>query len=179
MPEEIEVPTEHLHETLAEHAEHDEGGPWIGKAALSAAVIAVAAAIASLLAGHHANEAMLEQMQATDKWAYYQAKGIKSAVLESKVQLLEAMGKTAPPEEQAHIAKYEQEQKKIEEEGHELESSSRAHMERHTTLARAVTIFQIAIALAAIAVLVRRRGLWYGSMALGLGAAYFLVQGIR
>jgi hypothetical protein len=179
MPEEIEVPTEQLHETLAEKAEHAEGGPWIGKAALSSALIAVAAAVASLLASHHANEAMLEQMQATDKWAYYQAKGIKSAVLDSKVQLLEALGKPTATDEKAHVAKYEEEQHEIEDEGHELESSSRAHRERHSTLARAVTIFQIAIALAAISVLVRRRTLWYGSMALGLGAAFFLVQGIR
>jgi hypothetical protein len=187
MPEEIEVPTEHLHETMMEKAEghhghgHEGGGEargWVTGVALSSALIAVAAAIAALLAGHHANEAMLEQMQASDQWAFYQAKGIKSAVLDSKLQLLEALGKEVHAEDRAKLAGYEGEQHKIEEIGHEREASSRAHMEKHNVLARAVTLFQIAIALAAIAVLVRRRTLWLGSIGLGVAGAVFLVQGI-
>jgi hypothetical protein len=181
MPEEIEVPTEQLHETLHERAEESEATPqgrWIAQVAISSALIAVAAAIASLLAGHHANEAMLEQMQATDQWAFYQAKGIKSAVLDAKLALLAAMGKEALPEEHRKLSGYEGEQKKIEETGHELEASSRVHMERHNVLARAVTVYQIAIAMAAIAVLVRRRRLWFLSVALGLIGSGFLIQGI-
>ncbi len=177
MPEEIEVPTEHLHETLKEHAE-EQPVRWIGKAALSSALVAVAAAIASLLAGHHANEAMLEQMQATDQWAFYQAKGIKAAVLESRLELLDAMGKPAPASERQKLDAYDAQQRVIEDHGHELERSSRAHMERHNMLARAVTIFQIAIAMAAIAVLVRRRSLWFVSMAFGVAAAWFLARGV-
>jgi DNA polymerase II large subunit len=177
MPEEIEVPTEHLHETLKEHAE-EQPVRWIGKAALSAALVAVAAAIASLLAGHNANEAMLEQMQATDQWAFYQAKGIKAAVLETRFQLLEAMGKPVAAGEQQKLAAYDEQQHVIEEQGHELERSSQHHMQRHSVLARSVTIFQISIAMAAIAVLVRKRPLWFLSMAFGAAGAWFLVRGI-
>jgi hypothetical protein len=181
MPEEIEVPTEQLHETLHEKAEEAESSPhsrWIAQVAISSALIAVAAAIASLLAGHHANEAMLEQMQATDQWAFYQAKGIKAAVLDSKLQLLMALGKEVRDEDRARVASYEGEQKKIEETGHEMEASSRGHMQRHNVLARAVTVYQIAIAMAAIAVLVRRRRLWFLSVALGLIGTGFMIQGI-
>src|SRR5580704_8937616 len=97
MPEEIEVPTEHLNEALDEeahkndHEHHGHGGKkgghaakhtnWIPGVALSAAVMAVCAAIAALLAGHHANEGVLDQITASDRWAEFQAKGIKSAVL--------------------------------------------------------------------------------------------------
>ncbi len=177
MPEEIEVPTEHLHETLHEKAE--EGGPrWIAQVAISSALLAVAAAVASLLAGHHANEAMLEQMQATDRWAFYQAKGIKSAVLESKLQLLEALGKPTNQAEHDKLAKYDGEQKEIEEKGKEFESSSGGHMARHNVLARAVTVYQIAIAMGAIAVLVRRRRVWFLSVVLGVIGTGFLIQGL-
>src|SRR5579871_104386 len=127
MPEEIEVPTEHLHEKMEEEAEH--GGRWVARVAVSSALLAVAAAIAALLAGHHANEAMLEQMQATDQWAFFQAKGIKAAVLESKIQLLEAFGKENKPDDRARLEQYETERKKIEETGHELERSSKKHMD--------------------------------------------------
>jgi len=191
MPEEIEVPTEQLHETMKEEAEHHHHHPhhhkpagpegavtWIGKAALSSALIAVAAAIASLLAGHSANEAMLEQMQATDQWSYYQAKGIKAAVLESKLQLLDALGKPTAAEDRSKLSGYEDERRKIEEKGQELENSSRLHMVRHGVLARSVTVFQIAIAMAAIAVLVRRRSLWLLSVALGVVGGFFLAQGL-
>ena len=182
MPEEIEVPTEHLHETLKEEAEkhHHSSSEisWISQVALSSALIAVLAAIASLLAGHHANEAMLEQMEATDQWAFYQSKGIKAAVLDSKLQLLAALGKETKPEDQTKLSGYEGEQGKIEEKGHELEGSSKKHMQEHNILARSVTIFQIAIAMAAISVLVRKRPLWYLSVLLGLGGTFFLVQAL-
>jgi hypothetical protein len=176
MPEEIEVPTEHLHEKMGEEAE--EKGGWISRVAVSSALLAVAAAISALLAGHHANEAMLEQMKATDKWAYFQAKGIKAAVLDSRNQLLESLGKAVSPDDRKKIAKYEAEQTDIKNEADELDQSSEAHMERHTQLARAVTIFQVAIAMGAIAVLARRPKLWVVSLGLGAAGLVFLVLGL-
>jgi hypothetical protein len=52
--------------------------------ALSTAILAVLAAIASLLSGEHANEAMMNQIEASDQWGHYQAKSIKAAVLDAK-----------------------------------------------------------------------------------------------
>jgi len=178
MPEEIEVPTEHLHEKMEEEAEHEQRAGWIAKVAVSSALLAVAAAISALLAGHHANEAMLEQMQATDQWAFYQAKGIKASVVQSKIEMLDALGKPTNGPEHARVNKYEGEQKEIEEKGHELEHSSEHHMEVHGAFARAVTIFQIAIAMGAIAVLARRPKLWFVSLALGFAGLVFLVLGL-
>jgi uncharacterized protein DUF4337 len=180
MPEEIEVPTEHLHETIHERLE-EESGPgarWITAVALTAAILAVLAAIASLLAGHHANEAMLEQIQASDSWAFYQAKSIKGSVLETRLELLAALGKPVPPADQKKLAGYESEGKQIEERGKELEGSSRNHMAHHNVLARAVTVLQIAIALAAVAVLTRRRQVWYLSLLLGLVGAGLIGQSL-
>ena len=176
MPEEIEVPTEHLHEKMEEEAEHKGG--WVSRVAVSSALLAVVAAISALLAGHHANEAMLEQMKATDQWAFYQAKGIKSAVLEAKLEMMDALGKPGTAAEHAKIATYAQEQQKIEDQGHELEHSSADHMEHHGQLAREVTIFQIAIAMGAIAVLARRPKLWWLSLGLGAGGLWFLIFGL-
>ncbi len=47
------------------------------------------------------------------------------------------------------------------------EAASADHMKHHVVLARSVTFFQIAIALAAIAVLTKKSGLWLASLALG------------
>src|SRR6202171_4283311 len=84
--EEAEVPLEHLQEQVHHSAEHS-GETWISWVALSTAILAVLAAIAGLLSGKHANEAMMSQIEASDQWGYYQAKSIKASVLEAKMSL--------------------------------------------------------------------------------------------
>jgi hypothetical protein len=177
MSEEMEVPTEHLHESLQEAAEKSNNN-WILMVALTAAVLAVLAALASLLASYHVNEAMIEQLKASDQWAYYQAKGIKHEILDSKIEILKSLGKARSSQDQSKSAQYEQQQKEIELTARDAGKSSTEHMEIHHILARAVTLFQIAIAVSAIAVLTRKKWMWYGSIALGLGGILFLLQGI-
>ena len=176
MPEEIEVPTEHLHEKMEEEAEH--GKKWVMRVAVSSALLAVAAAICALFAGGRANEAILKQMQATDQWAFYQAKGIKASVTQSRLDTLDALGKPVTAEEKAKIAKYDGEQKQIEEQGHALEDESELLMHSHEHLALAVTFFQIAIAIGAIAVLAKIPPLWFASLGVGAGGLYFMAVGL-
>src|SRR6059058_4509644 len=92
--EESEVPLEHLQEHVHHSAEHSRER-WISWVALSTAILAVLAAIAGLLSGKHANEAMMNQIQASDQWGYYQAKSIKAAVLDVKMSLLGNIGQTS------------------------------------------------------------------------------------
>ncbi len=179
MPEEIEVPTEHLHEKMQEETEEakEERG-WIARVAVSSAILAVAAAITALLASHHSDEAILEQMRATDQWSYYQAKGIKLAILQGNIEQMQSEGKQIAPERAAKVASYQSEMKEIEDKGHELEQASADHMHHHVWFARGVTAFQIAIAMGAIAVLARRPKLWLVSLALGGAGAAFLGLGL-
>src|SRR5262249_10855137 len=155
---------------------HGAVPPWIGRVALSSAIIAVAAAVGALMAGHYANEAMLEQMKATDQWAYYQAQGIKDNVLQSKIDLLDALEEKPSEKDQEKVKEYGKEQKEIETEGKKLEEESEHHMKQHSVLARSVTTFQVAIAMAAISVLTKVKNLWYVSLLLGVVGAYFMTQ---
>src|SRR5258708_10759794 len=84
--EEAEVPLEHLHEQVHHRAEHS-GETWISWGALSTAILAVLAAIAGLLSGQHANEAMMNQIEASDQWNYYQPKSSKASGLDAKMSL--------------------------------------------------------------------------------------------
>src|SRR5664279_3350766 len=161
LPEEMEVPTEHLHEDM-EHAAHHSGETWIVFVALSSALLAVLAAACSLLAGHYANEAMIEQIQASDQWAFYQAKGIKSSILESKMDLLKQMGKEADPKDVKNGDRYKEEQAEIKREATEKQEGSVKHLVQHNALSKGVTLFQIAIAICAISALTRKKWLWYG-----------------
>ena len=164
--EELEDPTEKLKETMEAAEEQKE--KWTLHVALSTAIIAVLAAIAGLYGNHHANEAMLDQIKASDKWAYYQSKSIKSEIAASTAQMLSAIGKPLPPEK---------DKADIKEQAEEAEKSSESHMRQHIVLSRSVTIFQIAIAISAIAILTRKKLMWYVSMALALAGIYFLVAG--
>jgi hypothetical protein len=170
--EEAEVPLEHLHEEIQHQAEHG-GAPWISWVALSTAILAVLAAIAGLLSGSHANEAMMNQIQASDQWGYYQAKGIKAAVLEAKTTL--ASAETARDKEKA--AQYQEEQSEIKREAEHKQTEAKANFHKHEVFARSVTMFQIAIAIAAISALTKKRRFWFVSLVFGLAGVVFLVLG--
>ena len=177
MPEEIEVPTEHLHEHM-EHEAHHSGEKWIVFVALSSALLAVCAAASALLAGHHANEAMIEQIQSSDQWAFYQAKGIKSAVLESKTELLTALGKDVSEKDLEKVKHYKEEQEKIQDNAKEKQESAEQHLKHHNKLAKSVTIFQVAIALGAISALTKRKSLWVASLVLGVAGLVLFALGL-
>src|SRR5437868_15047274 len=106
--EESEVPLEHLHEHVKETAEHS-GAAWISWVALSTALLAVLAAIAGLLSGKYVNEAMMNQIEASEQWNYYQATSIKASVLDAKMAL------SAMPleKDREKTAKYQEEESEI------------------------------------------------------------------
>ncbi len=149
-------------------------------------MIAVLAAIASLLAGNWANdallrknEALLAQTQASDQYAYYQAKGIKKALAEYQFVL------TKDPGDQAAVDKYGQQQTDIKKTADEdvakvteANDAAEGQLEKHHHGALAVTLFQIAIALSAMSALLRRKSFWGLSVALALAGSAFLAYGI-
>lgn len=180
--EEYENYAENVHEHSNEHAEHaaHHGGAkdkWIVYVAMTTAVFAVLAAITGLLAGDHADEAMLSQIHASDQWAYYQAKGIKAEVLTNSDKLLIAIGKKPSAQDSAKIKQYKKEQDDISKEANAAETESHEHVAKHKVLARGVTLFQIAIAIGAIAIIVKRKPLWVASMGFAAIGIYFLLQG--
>ena len=171
--EEPEVPLEHLHEHVHETAEHS-GELWISWVALSTAILAVLAAIASLLSGQHANDAMMDQIEASDKWNYYQAKSIKAAVLDAKTELAGAPNES----DESKRARYEKEQEEIKSDAGAREGAAKSNFHRHEVYARAVAMFQIAIAVAAISALTKKRHFWTVSLLFGVAGCIFFALGM-
>jgi hypothetical protein len=169
--EEAEVPLEDLTEHIHHSAEH--GASWISWVALSTAVLAVLAAITGLLAGARVNEAMMNQIEASDRWAYYQAKGIKASVLDAKMSL------STQPNEQDHAKaeRYQEEQNEIQKDAKEKETEAKTNFHQHEVFSRGVTMFQIAIAVAAISALTAKRRFWVVSLGFGAAGCVFLVLG--
>src|SRR5215471_19977121 len=171
--EETEVPLEHLHEHVKESAEHS-GAAWISWVALSTAILAVLAAIAGLLSGQHVNEAMMNQIESSDQWNYYQAKGIKASVLDAKMSLSGAPNES----DKSKRDRYEKEQEEIKSEAEHKEAAAKSNFHQHEVFARGVTMFQIAIAIAAISALTRKRRFWIVSLLFGIAGCVFLALGM-
>ncbi|MEP6699559.1 MAG: DUF4337 family protein, partial [Verrucomicrobiota bacterium] len=129
--------------------------------------------IAGLLSGRHANEAMMSQIQASDQWGYYQAKSIKASVLDAKMTLTAVS--TEKDKEKA--AQYQEEQAEIKREAEHKQAEAKSNFHKHEIFARSVTMFQIAIAIAAISALTKRRRFWFVSLVFGLAGGVFLVLG--
>ncbi|HEX4708767.1 MAG TPA: DUF4337 family protein [Candidatus Udaeobacter sp.] len=172
--EEAEVPLEPLHEQVHHTAEHSRER-WISWVALSTAILAALAAIAGLLSGRHVNEAMMSQIEASDQWGYYQAKSIKASVLDAKM----ALAGTRAESDQSKRDRYEKEQEQIKSEAEHKEAAAKSNFRKHEVFAGGVTMFQIAIAVAAISALTRRRPFWIVSLVFGaIGCAFLLVAAI-
>lgn len=166
MPEEMESPTEKLEEHIHEAAEHAKED-WLRWCALMSAVFAVMAALSGLVSSGYANTAMIEQIKASDQWGYYQAKGVKALIVEN----------SAKPDA-TKLQRYKQEEESIHEAAQKLTESSEKHMEQHEITARAVTCFQVSIALIAIVVLTKRRRFLFLSAGLGIAGFVFLAMGV-
>lgn len=168
--------------------EKEKRDSWTKFVSLSMICLAVLAAVATQRgAGYSSatmkqlNEATFNQAEASDQWAYYQAKGIKQSILEQERDRLNALGTPEPKTLVAltdRIARYEKEKKDITAEAKKLEAKrdeARAAATHAADAGRemglATTIFQIAIALGGICLVVKKRWLWYCSMTAGAGAA--------
>ncbi len=175
MEEEYEVPSPHEHE-LEEAVEKERDG-LTQKIALMTAILATIGALISYQSGSAQNEAMflknqsiLKQAEASDQWAFYQAKSVKAHLDDAVASLSSA------PEIKARFladkAKEDRQKGEIQADAQKLEADSRklgqeseAKLKPHERLALALTFIQIAIALAAITVLTRKRWLLWGSVA--------------
>lgn len=182
LKEQLDEATEHAHGHGA-HGAHGSGAAvsWILYLSLSTALLAALAAVASLESGSYANdalaqknEAVLHQAKASDQWSYYQAKGIKSVVYST--QPGEHFREEAEREhdEQEGIKKAAED---FEKQAEAANARSEALFHVHHSFAQAVTVFQVAIALAAIAALTKRRAMWLVSLATGAGGLFFLLRG--
>ena len=151
---------------------------WVMGVALTAAVLAVLAAITALFAEHCANEAMILQIKSSDQWSYYQSKGIKANLVSTRIELLTVLGKTVADKDRKKLKQYKEDQERILKEAEEKQHESERGLARHLVLARSLTMFQIGIAVAAIAVLTKRRSFWLASLALGIAGVAQIAFGM-
>ncbi len=172
-----EVPTEHLHEHT-EHAAKHGGERWTLGVALSSALLAALAAVASLQAGHHANEAMISQITAANEWSFFQSKSIKESQLKSKMDIFTALDKPVSEADKKKAEEYVVDKEIIQEGAKEKEKEAQHELKTHEMFAKSVTLFQIAISIGAISALTKRKRFWFVSLICGVVGLWFFAQAI-
>ncbi|CAK0738374.1 Membrane protein [Gammaproteobacteria bacterium] len=171
----------HVHGAHDHEVEHEaHHGPGLAQQiAIFTAILSTLGAVISYQGGDtenramlYKNEAVLQKSLASDQWNYFQAKSTKGHLMEMAANL-------APPDKQEYYKKqaekYNQEKKEImakaeeyDKKSEEANHESEHHMHPHHKLAQSMTFIQIAISLASITVLTRKRWLF---IAAGIAAA--------
>ncbi len=160
-----------------EHGGH--GGGMINQIAMFTAIIATVGAIFAYMggatqanAGLYKNNAALKKTEASNQWNFFQAKSTKQSLAELARDL------TAKDEDkakyQAKIDRYEGEKAEIKTKAEALEAEatewdhrSDEQMHQHHRWAQATTVLQVAIALAAIALLTKKKWLEWAMFGVG------------
>jgi len=178
------------HDHQVEHATQHGGDEFTSRLAVLTAILSTIGAIFGYMGGHsqnaallYKNEAAIQKTSASNQWNYYQAKSNKQNLAELSVTL--TSGDAQEKFRQA-IERYKKEKEEIKVDAEKLEAAakaadqkSEAEMHVHERWALATTLLQVAIALAAITLLSRKRWMLvgvYGASALGLiaGAMCYL-----
>lgn len=168
----------------------DKKEPWLNWLALTTVILALCATMATFKGGGYSTKSVLSQTQASDQWAFYQAKSIKGYLYElhrDKLQLeLMAQGASFKAEAvgeynkrietaQVKIKKYEEEKDEIARKAKALEEFRTECGAHSAAFGMGVIFLQIAIVLSSIAALLKKKPLWYGGLAVGvLGIVHFL-----
>jgi hypothetical protein len=164
-----------------EHAEHAVRDPFVGRVSITIAVLAVLAAVTNSLeqletakAITDSSRAVLAQNQASDQWAFYQAKSMKKHIYtlaaDEGFPNSDKYRKTAAKEAADGDAITRQAQV-FEKKREAFNEGVELHETRHHWLAAGATLIEIGIAIATVAIITRRNAWWLASVLLGAGGA--------
>src|ERR1700682_3656290 len=173
---------------LPETGEEHGNNPLVLPVSLTISILAVFVAGITLL-GHRAHtEELLLQSQATDQWAFYQAKNIRLHEMQSMVDLLGAITpldteKTDTLREKysKEVKRYNSDKENISEKAKELEKDRDALSRRADRFDGGEALVEIGLVICSITLLTKRRGFWIAGILIGgagivLAATGFLVH---
>ena len=163
-----------------------------GVAAVWIAILAMFLAICSVAGGNAGDEEILNQEKSTNAYSYFQAKTIRASQFSLMADNLEvqlaALGNQIPAEErqtvQERLDRYRSEAARLNAERQEIlewamskEGARENWSKVGPSFDTGEALFQIAIVLASITILIKRRVFLYPSVAVGIIALLFMLNG--
>jgi uncharacterized protein DUF4337 len=165
---------------------------WLNFLALTTVILAVCATLSTFKGGGYSTKSVMSQTQASDQWAFFQSKSIKSYIYEmqrDKLQLeLKALGgklskevsdeyATRIDDYTKKIEKYDKEKAEIQSEAKRFESIRNDAQKHSQIFGIAVIYLQIAILLSSIAALLKKKALWILGVAVGCAGVVYFANG--
>ena len=184
MPE-VEIPK-------PEELEEIRNKGFTRRVAITTAIYAVMLAIAALGGNNAMKDMLLAQQQASDQWAFYQAKVIREHEyrIQQKrleVELAERGAGMAPEARQQYEAllaeftaetkRYNTEKKDIEKDAKDLEHKRDVNRQRDPYFDFAEVLLQIAIVMSSVSILSSSRLMYGLSLILALGGTFLMING--
>lgn len=166
---------------------------WLNILALTTVILALGATVSTLSVGKYSNRSILKQTQASNQWAYYQAKSIKGYLYELQKEKLETdlrlLPASAPPEVvqdyknriesySSNIKRYEAEKQDIQKQALALETERDQASVHSQQFGIAVILLQLAILLSSIASVMKKKPIWILGIFLGLAGFIYIANGL-
>jgi hypothetical protein len=156
--------------------EKEKREAWTKYVSLTVVVIAVFASIAAQWGGKYSSRTQMSQAQASDQWNYYQAKSVKQHLFETiGKQTLKNINPSDPEyaKEQKEfkdaVAKYESDKAAAKAKAEEFEKTRDNASKLGAKVGLAVSFFSVAIAMASICTVTKKKPLWFIAMLLAAG----------
>jgi hypothetical protein len=166
---------------------------WLTYMAITTILIAVAATLSTFKGGGFSTRSLLNQTKASDQWAFFQSKSIKSYIYDMRRENLELQLISLEKQKgnEALITKYndmiEDYTKKVKNYESEKEAitkvatgfeNDRDECKKHSDkFGMAVIFLQISILLSSIATLSKKRFVWICSLVLGVTGIFYFIDG--
>lgn len=165
---------------------------WLNYLALTTVIFAVFATLSTFKGGGFSTRSVMSQSQASDQWAFYQAKAIKSYIYQMQKESLELKLLELPKSTTDEVAnsykekiadykikieKHDQEKTELQEKAKQLEGIRDESQKHSQAFGMAIIFLQISILLSSIAGLLKKKMVWYGGIATGLVGLFYFVDG--
>ena len=166
--------------------------PWLNYLALTTVILAVGATLATFKGGQFSTKSVLSQSQASDQWAFFQAKSLKGYMYDLQRDEMELALKQKENSQSPDIRQfiesrvstykkkseqYDKDKDAIQAQAAQLEKvrdESKAH---GSAFGFSVIFLQVAILLSSIAALMKRKALWLCGCCVGFAGLIFFANG--
>jgi hypothetical protein len=143
--------------------------------------------------GKYSSKAQMLQGQITNQWSYYQSKSLKLHTFDLQKRNLELSlscqkGRIAKPIEEdfvktiaqydGEVKRYDREKDEIKADADKMEKEKLVAQKRGANFSYSLIFLQIAIMLSSVAMITKKKYLWYVGLAIMSGGVFFTLAGI-
>jgi hypothetical protein len=154
----------------------EANNPFDKQVALTIAILAICLSFIENLGDNAKTDAIIKTNEASNQWAYFQAKSIKGGMAEVHADLLSRLSGATPAEGTKEkltqlaqqVAKYGTEKAEIQKKAEELQQAAGHQSSINDRCDQSALFLQIAVVICSVSILAKSPKFWWAGMALGV-----------